>query len=155
MKRFLNPWVIGGTVVAASLLLMIFYFVTGGVLPGGEDPYQGGAAITVLPVPTATQTPQPTRTPIILATPTAQMVNGFSQGGYVQVSGTEGEGLRLRTEPSLNGQIAYLGLEGEIYVIKGGPIEADGYIWWQIEAPLNASRQGWVVSNYLQAAQGP
>ncbi|HDD55207.1 MAG TPA: SH3 domain-containing protein [Chloroflexi bacterium] len=155
MKKFLNPWVMGGSILTASLLLVMVYLISGGVLPGGVAPYQGGAEIMVIPVPTATQTPQPSITPVILASPTPPMEDGYLQGAYVQVSGTEGEGLRLRIEPSLNGRIAYLGLEGEIFLITGGPVERDGYLWWQIEAPLNTSRKGWVVSNYLQPAQGP
>jgi hypothetical protein len=155
MKRFLNPWVIGGTVLTASLLLVVAYLASGGLFPVVGDPYQGGAELLVIPVPTATQTPRPSPTPVILPSPTLAEDDGIREGGYVQISGTEGDGLRLRTEPSLNGRIAYLGLEGEIFLVKEGPIEGDGFTWWQIEAPLNASRQGWVVADYLQLAQSP
>ncbi len=155
MNKFLNPWVIAGTVLTASLLLVITFFVSGGLIPEEGNSYQGGGLILHIPVPTATQTPPPTNTPIILPSPTAQGEAGIQQGGYVQISGTEGEGLRLRVNPSLNGEIAYLGLEGEIFFVKGGPVEGDSHVWWQLEAPLNASRQGWVVSEYLRPAQGP
>lgn len=155
MKKILNPWVIAGTVLVGSLLLVAAYFSSGGVFPEFGEPYQGGAEILVIPVPTATQTPQPTMTPVILPSPTEERNDEIQEGGYVQISGTEGEGLRLRIEPSLTGEIAYLGVEGEIFLVKGGPVEGDGYLWWQIEAPLNASRQGWVVSDYLRPAQSP
>jgi len=155
MKKFLNPWVIAGTVITASLLLAVVFFVSGGLFQAEGEPYQGGGGITVIPVPTATQTPPPTVTPTILASPTAQGEAGIQQGGYVRISGTEGEGLRLRLDPSLSGEIAYLGLEGEIFLVTGGPREADGYVWWQLEAPLNVSRRGWVVSDYLQPDQSP
>jgi hypothetical protein len=155
MKRFLNPWVIGGTVLTASMLLIVAYLASGGLFSVVGDPYQGGAEILVIPVPTATRTPRPTQTPVILPSPTQATDLGIQTGGYVQISGTEGEGLRLRIEPSLTGKIAYLGLEGEIFLVKGGPVEGDGYVWWEIEAPLNTSRQGWVVSDYLQPAQNP
>jgi len=155
MKEYLNPWMIAGTIITASLLLALVFFVSGGFAPPGEEPYQGGGMLTVIPVPTATQTPMPTPTPLILPSPTPLGDDGIQQGGYVQISGTEGEGLRLRVSPSLSGEIAFLGVEGEIFFVKGGPVEADQYLWWQIEAPLNASRQGWVVSEYLQPAQGP
>ena len=75
--------------------------------------------------------------------------------GFVQISGTEGEGLRMREDPSLGARVAYIGLEGEIFSVIGGPVEGDGYLWWQLEAPLNSARQGWAVSNYLKPAQGP
>ena len=109
----------------------------------------------VIPVPTATPTLPPTTTPIPLPSPTLQVEDGIQLGGYVQISGTEGEGLRLRREPSLNATIVYLGLEGEIFLVIGGPEEADGYLWWHLEAPLNTARQGWTVSDFLQPAQNP
>lgn len=155
MKKFLNPWVIAGTIITAGLLLVAAFYASGGIFPGEQEPYQGGADIMIIPVPTATQIPPPTTTPVIFATPTAQREEGIQLGGYVQISGTEGEGLRLRVDPSLNGAIAFLGLEGEIFLVTGGPEDEDGYLWWQLEAPLNSSRQGWVVSDYLQPAQGP
>ena len=155
MKKILNPWVIAGTIVAASILLVVTFFASGGIFPEDEEPYQGGAEIVVIPAPTATPTPRPTNTPIPLPTPTAQIADGIQPGGYVQISGTDGEGLRLRREPSLNGAIVYLGLEGEIFLVKDGPVDGNGYIWWQLEAPLNTARQGWTVSVYLQPAQGP
>lgn len=146
---------IAGTVVTASLLLAAAFLISGSVFSAGDEPYQGGGKITVIPVPTATRTPPPTVTPTVLPSPTPQVQTGIQPGGTVRISGTEGEGLRLRIEPSLSGEIAYLGLEGEIFLVKGGPVEADGYLWWQLEAPLNAARQGWVVSDYLQPAQSP
>ena len=155
MKKILNPWVMGGTILTASILLVVVFYVSGGLFPVDGDPYQGGAEIMVIPVPTATQTPPPTATPIIVPSPTPFQPSGIQEGGYVQISGTEGEGLRLRIEPSLTGRIAFLGVEGEIFLVKGGPVDSDGYLWWQIEAPLNASRQGWVVSDYIVPAQSP
>ena len=155
MKKILNPWIIAGTVVTAALLIIVVYYASGGLVPSDDEPYQGGAEIVVIPAPTATPTPRPTNTPIVLPSPTAESMDGIQQGGYVQISGTEGEGLRLRREPSLSGVIVYLGLEGEIFLVKDGPVEGDGYSWWQLEAPLNEARQGWTVSDYLQPAQSP
>jgi hypothetical protein len=155
MKKILNPWIIGGTVVTASLLLVVAFFASGGLTPGEEEPYQGGAEIMVIPLPTATPTLPPTMTPIILPTSTPQTSDGVQVGGYVRISGTEGEGLRLRVEPSLVADIVYLGLEGEIFLVREGPVDADGYIWWELEAPLNESRRGWAVSNFLDFVQSP
>ena len=155
MKKILNPWVIAGAVLTASLLLVAVFFLIGSMLPGRKEPYQGGAVITVIPVPTATRTPLPTKTPIFLPSPTVEGQEGIQLDGYVQIYGTGGEGLRLRADPSLSGEIVYLGLEGEVFLVNGGPVEGDGYLWWQLEAPLNPSRQGWAVSNYLQVAQSP
>lgn len=152
MKDILNPWVIAGSVLTATLLLAISFFAAGTLLPGDQGSYSGLAGLTVIPVPTFTSTPLPTE-PLTTATP--QVSSGIQVGGYVQITGTEGEGLRLRRNPSLNGEVVDLALEGEIFFVKGGPQEQDGYLWWQLAAPLNESRTGWAVSNYLQVAQSP
>ena len=155
MKKILNPWVIGGTVVSASLFLLLAFYAAGSSVPVDFEPYQGGAEIVVIPAPTATPTPQPTSTPQVIPSPTTEVADGIQRDGYVRISGTEGEGLRLRREPSLSGAIVYLGLEGEIFLVKGGPEQADGYLWWELEAPLNTARQGWTVADYLEPAQSP
>jgi hypothetical protein len=152
MKDILNPWVIAGSVITAGVLLMVSFYAAGSYIPGDQSEYTGYGAITVIPIPTFTRTPRPTEP---ASTPTLEPVSGIQVNGHVQISGTEGDGLRLRKEPSLNGQIAYLGLEGEIFLVTGGPQEGDGYVWWQLVAPLNEDKNGWAVSNYLEAAQGP
>lgn len=155
MKKFLNPWVIGGTILTASLLLAVAFFASGGLLPGAGNEYQGGAELMIIPRPTDTPTPLPTQTPEILPSPTSEVADGIQLEGYVRISGTEGEGLRLRRDPSLDADIIYLGLEGEIFLVRTGPVEGDGYLWWELEAPLNASRRGWAVSQFLEPVQSP
>jgi hypothetical protein len=155
MKDIFNPWVIAGSVVIASILLVTSFLVAGQVTSSGLSEYHGEAVLTVIPVPTYTPTPLPTEQEAATATPTITPVAGIQTGGYVQISGTEGEGLRLRRDPSLNGEVVQVGLEGEIFQVVGGPEEADGYLWWQLQAPLNSARIGWAVSNYLDPAQGP
>ncbi len=152
MKDLLNPWVIAGTILFAALLLIGSFFAAGSLTPLGQPEYSGGAIITVIPIPTYTPTVLPTQP---LATPADESVIGIQVGGNVQVLGTDGEGLRLRREPSLAGEIVFLGLEGEIFTVSGGPQERDGYLWWQLAAPLNETRTGWAVSNFLEPAQSP
>jgi hypothetical protein len=155
MKDILNPWVIAGTILTASVLIVVSFLASGWLTPAPSQPYQGGGVITIIPVPTSTPTPQPTATSVLLESPTPGNLGEIQLGSYVQITGTEGEGLRLRRDPSLNGEIVYLGLEGEIYLVKGGPEDRDGYLWWQLEAPLNPERQGWAVADFLKAAQSP
>ena len=45
--------------------------------------------------------------------------------------------------------------EAEIFIVKDGPIEADGYTWWYLLGPFDETRNGWAVSNYLVLAQNP
>jgi len=155
MKDILNPWVIAGSVLIASLMLVGSFLAAGQMTPSDQSIYSGEAVITVIPVPTYTPTPVPTQPDFPLVTPTVEQVAGIYVDGYVQISDTEGEGLRLRRDPSLEGEIVNVGLEGEIFLVIGGPEERDGYLWWQLEAPLNTTRRGWAVSNYLDFAQSP
>ncbi len=70
-------------------------------------------------------------------------------GMTVRISGTGGDGLRLRREPGTNTTPIFLGAENEVFVIKSGPQSVDGYTWWYLEAPYEESRAGWAVANYL------
>jgi hypothetical protein len=152
MKDIINPWVIGGSILTAGLLLVLTFVASGRYFPGQSGDYSGAAVITVIPIPTYTSTP-PSTEPVL--NPTKEPMTGIQVGGYVQITGTEGDGLRLRQDPSLSGPIVYLGLEGEIFQVTGGPQDNDGYLWWRLVAPLNEEKQGWAVSNYLTVAQSP
>jgi hypothetical protein len=76
-------------------------------------------------------------------------------GAYVQIAGTGGDGLRLRAEPGLQSRVLFLALEAEVFLVTGGPRDADGYTWWYLEAPAEKSRQGWAASNFLAVVQNP
>ena len=152
MKEILNPWVIVGAILVASSLLVGTFLAAGSINSESQFTFYGEAALTVIPVPTATPTAIP---PTSAPTPTEEVNLGIQIGGYVKISGTEGDGLRLRRNPTLNGEIIYLGLENEVFVVKEGPEDQDGYLWWYLEAPLDTTRNGWAVSNFLQPAQSP
>jgi hypothetical protein len=116
------------------------------------------AALTVIPAPTATPIP-PTATPPQATQnpdlPPEPSPGEIAVGNYVQVFGTEGDGLRLRLGPGLDYDPQYLGLEGEVFQVLDGPQQVDGYTWWLLAAPLDADRQGWGVSNFLLVVQNP
>jgi hypothetical protein len=76
-------------------------------------------------------------------------------GAFVQVTGTSGDGLRLRAEPGLIGEVRFLGLESEVFQVKDGPRQVDEYTWWFLAAPYDESVQGWAVGNFLALAQNP
>ena len=111
---------------------------------------------TVLPPPTLTP-PQPV---VIAAEETATPIAptplpGFvGVGGTVSVAGTGRDGLRLRETPSLGGRILLVALDNEVFMVRDGPRESDGYTWWYLEGLIDQSRKGWGVQNYLAPA-GP
>jgi hypothetical protein len=76
-------------------------------------------------------------------------------GVLVQVSGTGLDGLRIRTDPSLQGQVKFVGIEAEVFQVKDGPRETDGYTWWFLVAPYDETLNGWAVGDYLQIIQSP
>lgn len=117
------------------------------------------AVIQIIPAPTSTPVaPTPTATVVLDsddAVPPAPVPGTFGLGAYVQISGTGGDGLRLRSEPGLDAPIRFLALESEVFRVQDGPREADGYTWWNLVAPYDESVQGWAVSNYLVVVQQP
>ncbi len=82
-------------------------------------------------------------------TPTAVPAGEMGIGAYVQIYGTSGDGLRLRSGPSTDDPPLFLGKESEVFQIKDGPRQSGGFTWWFLVAPYDASREGWAVQNYL------
>lgn len=100
--------------------------------------------------PTETATPTPAsaeRTPL----PSTDI----AIGSYVQVSGTGGDGLRLHDAAGVASKVNYIAIESELFIVKDGPIEMDGYIWWLLQDPYTDRATGWGVANYLVVAQNP
>jgi hypothetical protein len=158
MKRIINLWVIGLAVLIALGLLGIFW--AGMLYMRSSTPSAAAASVslTVIPAPTLTTvvivptlSPTPTEAPQFIPPPNT----GIALGAHVQVVGTGGDGLRLRSEPGTGGNIKFLGLDSEVFKVKDGPVEKDGFTWWFLTTPVDESRGGWAVSNYLSVIQVP
>jgi hypothetical protein len=76
-------------------------------------------------------------------------------GTYVQISGTDGEGLNLRASPGLSAAINFLGYDSEVFEVREGPQEKDGYVWWYLVTPVDESRNGWAAASYLSLVANP
>ena len=105
---------------------------------------------TTTPTPISTATPRPTATPR-LPTPTPPVVSGLGVGSRVLVTGTGAAGLNLRDAPGLQGARVDIAAEGEVFIIAGGPVEADELTWWLLKDEANPDREGWGAANYLTA----
>jgi len=82
--------------------------------------------------------------------PTATAVPGEIRIGVtVQVANVEGLPLNIREAAGRNATPRFLATEGTRFTVIGGPQEADGLVWWQVQDPQNASRQGWAAADYL------
>lgn len=164
LRRFFrtvfNPWVILGASILAILLFGAVLLVVYLSRPApAASPAPATAVMYVIPAPTSTisrptPTPAPTAkpTPTVLAPPAPENIQ---ISDYVQITGTGGDGLRFRTEPSLNGQVIFLAIDAEVFQVTDGPREADGYTWWYLTAPYDSSKKGWAVANYLAVIQDP
>lgn len=154
MKRNWTPLII--SLILTILLIIAVFFVLIFQTKEREQPISK-AFITVIPAPTSTPniglTIVPTPTIEITITPTNNYK--FLIGDYVQISGTSGDGLRLRSNPGINTSVNFIGMDSEVFEIKDGPINQDGYTWWHLQAPYDKNRNGWAVDEFLQLVTVP
>lgn len=85
--------------------------------------------------------------PAVAFTPTPLPIR---VGGRIEVEGVNDNQLNVRSTSSVtNSQVLFRAAEDEQFTIIAGPVQADGFIWWQIRDPDDPNRIGWAVSNYL------
>jgi len=148
VQQLFNKWVILGALLLTGLLLLITAISIG--VTNARQPSDVGFApadVTIIPAPTSTSGAPPTPTIDPFAPTPAP--TGIALGNYVQISGTNGEGLRIRSEPGLNGNPEFLGFDSEVFIIQDGPRSVDGYTWWYLVAPYDQSRAGWAAADFL------
>lgn len=149
-----NPlvWAVGGAAVGLALGALLL--ILSRLLAAGPEP--ASPVLTVIPLPSAT--PIPTAAPADTPAPTPQDTpppgsagpRPFGPGQLVSISGTGGEGLRLREAPGLNSPVRWVALENEVFEVIEGPVNADGYHWWRVTNPFDRSQVGWAADQFLQ-----
>ncbi len=148
-----NAWTCTGIFVVAGCLLLITLVSIGWFARRPSE--QAGfvpADLTIIAPSTSTPTTAPSPTPA----ETATLVPGqIGIGGYVQITGTEGAGLRLRSAAGQGSDTAFIAEESETFQVKDGPQQADGYTWWYIVAPYDSQRAGWAAADYLAPVASP
>jgi hypothetical protein len=158
--RYLNIWIILGAVFIALCLLCAVLSLVWFARPSQPQTTPATAVFYVIPYHTptpipATATPAPTGAVSDGELPPSPPPGDLAEGAYVQVAGTGGDGLRMRSQAGLEGEVKFLGLESEVFQIADGPELVDGYTWWLLVAPYDPNIRGWAVSNYLQVVQNP
>lgn len=150
--RQVNIWVIlGGVLVAGGLIILLGVLIF--FMPAPPSQAQlNQTALTVIVAPTPTISPT---VPLFTSTPTAVSIGGVTVGSYVQITGTQGEGLRLRSGPSTSNPMRFVGMDNEVFRVKDGPKTADGFTWWYLEAPYDPSRSGWAASQFFKVVSAP
>jgi hypothetical protein len=161
VSTLLSTWVI----VSACLLAVLLAGATLAVIwltrPQAAPTSPATAVFYMIPAPTFTQ-PPPTAAPTATTNPTpslqlppAPAPGVIAVGENVQITGTGGDGLRLRSAPGLQGDVLVLGAESEVFRVNDGPRDADGLTWWYLVGLYDASRHGWAVSNFLAVVKNP
>ncbi len=144
--------IILGAVGIGLLGLVYLFILLNGTAYQQSTQFTPRAVLTVLPGP-AINTPDLGL--LLSATPSSTPVqasgelNQIQVGVYVQIIGTGVNGLRIRTSPGTTTEVIFIAGELEIFDVVGGPIDQDGYTWWQLAAPYDESRQGWAAADYL------
>jgi hypothetical protein len=121
--------------------------------PGSIAPASAGQpAPTTTPAPAApaaATASMPAAAPATAASPSPppQLPIGvaFANGATVAVTGT-GDCLRVHDQPALDGNVVDCLPDGTTGTIADGPVQADGYTWWQLQG------EGWVDGEYLTSA---
>lgn len=147
---------LGALGIAGLFILITVIFIGGSKPDPARDSGFAPADLTVIPAPTSTPDVTPTFTPdpLIFGTPTLAP-DEIGVGGYVQITGTDGEGLRLRSDPGLSGTPVFLGYDEEVFEVREGPQVSDGYTWWYLVAPYDETRAGWAAAAFLGAIPSP
>jgi hypothetical protein len=155
--RLFTPRVLASALGVAVILLILTFLWIEWTAPPAPDLSGLLAVVTVLPAPSATPPPAATATYDPYApTPTPTVAPGeIGPGAYVQISGTQGQGLRIRSKPGLNSDQLFLGFDTEAYLVIDGPREVDGYTWYNLAAVNDQTRTGWAASNYLTIIPKP
>lgn len=157
----LRPYFTRGVVLSAIGLGLLFTGAAAVALfaylpPSVNEAPQAG--LTWIPGPSNTpQPPTATLEPTSTVTPTfAPLQSGeLGVGSFVQIVGTEGAGLNIRSGPGLDAAIQFLGYDEEVFEVRDGPVEADGLTWWYLVTPVDETRAGWAAANYLSVVANP
>jgi hypothetical protein len=153
-RQLFNRWVILGAILFAGLLTLITAMSIGLTTPL-RSPTIGFAPADLTMIPAPTSTSSAPATPTIDPFAPSPTPTGLALGNYAQITGTNGEGLRIRSKPGLDGESVFLGYDSEVFLVKDGPQTVDGYVWWYLVAPYDETRAGWAASDFLTYIPAP
>jgi hypothetical protein len=75
---------------------------------------------------------------------TEQAPASLAVGGSATVNQ---DGVNLRADATTSADVATVLAQGQAVSIAGGPIDADGFTWWQVT--LEDGTQGWIAGDFL------
>ncbi|MBN2146566.1 MAG: hypothetical protein JW726_04220 [Anaerolineales bacterium] len=158
LRTYLNIRVIAGAVIFALVLIAVTVGLLAASRPVVKPQGVPTAVLNIISAPTVTQVAPmapPTATPSPVAPTDPAIPSGvIAIGAFVQVT-AGADGLRMRAEPGLSGEVRFLAYSGEVYQVTDGPRQGDGYTWWYMVDPYDQNPQGWAVQDYLAVIQNP
>ncbi|MFP4439402.1 MAG: SH3 domain-containing protein [Chloroflexaceae bacterium] len=140
--------------LAPSLMIVLIFLIGATATVFLQQARSNQPAAVVPPTMTvnvqiSTTGPDPAAPPDVAPTPTAPPVDGLTPGRTAFVRPDISGGLALRAAPSSNPDVpiqTYLSGNTAVRVLDG-PIEADGYTWWQVRT---ANQEGWCAGEFLE-----
>lgn len=136
--RARGAWLVLLALVFALLAGVAYY-----VLPNIRAPRETAAVARATATVSTSTTPRPTAN----ATPVPPTITPR----MATVSGLDGDQLFVREGPSRSAATLDFTLQdGDRVTIVGGPVDADGFTWWNIESE---GRRGWCAGAYLLMEQ--
>lgn len=158
LRRYATPGVLISALVLGAIFLILAAFNYFWWSPAQSYQEAPESALTVIPGPSSTP-PDPTAPPPPTTVPTstfAALAPGeIGIGSYVQIAGTDGVGLNVRSGPGLSVEIQFLGYDAEVFEVRDGPREADGFVWWYLVTPVDEHRAGWAAASFLSVVANP
>ncbi len=142
----LSAILVGGAIGLCGVIGLVVLVGLGGSNPASEA-RPTAIVVTVTPSPIV---PTPTLSP----PPPAPAPDRLYVGGQAQVAGTQGDGLRLRSDPGLQTTTLKTVLDGARLLILDGPRDVDGITWWRLR-DLSDGAEGWAAQLYLIPAGEP
>jgi len=134
--------------VLALLLLLIVFSVLWFTRPAPSPEPVATVVLYVVRVPTKTPV-NVLSTPAYTPTPTP-LPGAIVIGSRIRITGTGDDGLRLRLDPGLDSQIMFIAPENGVFVVKDGPREGEGYLWWYLVGVDDDAMRGWAVSDFME-----
>ncbi|MEM9773906.1 MAG: SH3 domain-containing protein [Chloroflexota bacterium] len=155
-------WLLAGILFTIAALLVGLAVLAQMIIPPETDDVAELAQPTIIrltapptAVPTSTpDIPTPTSIPTFTPSPTPNLLiapQEVSSGFFAAVANTAAVNFRNGFGSS-NAIISVLD-QGTVALVIDGPVDADGFTWWQLE--LDDTSRGWVAGEFLIPAGEP
>jgi Bacterial SH3 domain len=159
LRWLLDPWLFIGSLLFALVLSAILIMVLYTTRSDRSKLAVSTAILKIIAAPTYTLSPQTTQTGSGTPQPTIDQSETSSGeikvGALVKVSGTGGDGLRMRVSPGLDNEVVFVVKDGDVLRVADGPQMVSNYTWWYLVSIDDENIRGWVVGNFLALSQNP